>query len=41
MRRDTALRVHHMELAMVASGVGGGYRGYDISRGRALFQKRR
>jgi hypothetical protein len=38
MRGDAALRVHHMNLSVVASRVVSGYRGDDIARGPALFQ---
>src|SRR5260370_26596401 len=39
MRGDAALRVHDMHLSVLASHVGGRYRGHNVERARALFQQ--
>ena len=39
MRGDAAGRVHHVKLAMLAAGVGGGERLHHVSRGLALAQQ--
>jgi hypothetical protein len=39
MRGDTAVRIHHVDLPVVASRVVGGYRGHHIPRRSALFQQ--
>jgi hypothetical protein len=39
MRGDAALCVHHMDLSVIASHVGVGYRGYNVPRGPPLFQQ--
>jgi hypothetical protein len=39
MRGDRALRVHHMNLPMVAPRVSGGYREHNVPSGLSLFQQ--